>query len=71
MCEKQGKLTLATVCDHIEPHKGDTTKFYAGPFQSLCASHHNSSKQREEKSGVMVGGFKDGTPIDPLHHWNT
>lgn len=42
---------LATVCDHIEPHRGDPQKFWRGPFQSLCAPHHNSAKQSEEKGG--------------------
>lgn len=41
----------ATVCDHIEPHKGDEDKFWAGPFQSLCKPHHDSDKKRIEAGG--------------------
>ena len=39
---------MATVCDHVEPHRGDVAKFHGGPFQSLCAFHHNRDKQRAE-----------------------
>jgi 5-methylcytosine-specific restriction protein A len=41
-------ITSATVCDHITPHRGDEDLFWSGPFQSLCAHHHNGAKQREE-----------------------
>lgn len=49
MCEAEGAVTIATVCDHIEPHRGDEAKFWAGPFQSLCSTHHSREKQREEQ----------------------
>jgi hypothetical protein len=29
----------------------DPVKFWAGPFQSLCHTHHSATKQREEKRG--------------------
>lgn len=41
----------ATVCDHVHPHRGDVTAFWAGPFQSLCQPCHDSAKQREETGG--------------------
>lgn len=43
------RVVEAKVCDHVEPHKGDEAKFWAGPFQSLCFTCHNSSKQRMER----------------------
>lgn len=48
MCGREGVATPATVCDHVDPHRGDGAKFWAGPFQSLCAEHHSGDKQREE-----------------------
>lgn len=48
-CMKAGKVTEATVCDHITPHRGDEVLFWSGPFQSLCQSCHSSDKQREER----------------------
>jgi hypothetical protein len=51
MCLTQGKVTAATVADHITPHKGDYELFWHGPLQSLCAFHHNKTKQRIERKG--------------------
>ena len=56
-CLKENKYTEATVCDHLEPHRGDPIKFWAGPFQSLCQTHHSSDKQREEKGGTKRSTF--------------
>ena len=70
MCLEDGQITEAKVVDHIEPHRGDLVKFYNGPFQSLCKMHHDSTKQRQERSGLMPGGDENGVPIDPNHHWN-
>lgn len=50
MCEAEGVVTAATVCDHVEPHRGDANKFWNGPFQSLCDFHHNRDKQRAERA---------------------
>lgn len=47
-CAKQGKITLATICDHVIPHKGDRVLFWRGPFQSLCETCHNSTKRIQE-----------------------
>jgi 5-methylcytosine-specific restriction enzyme A len=38
------------VCDHIEPHRGDVARFWAGPFQTLCKACHDGEKQRLERS---------------------
>lgn len=56
-CQKAGRITEATVCDHVEPHRGDEARFWAGPFQSLCQSCHSSTKQRMEQGGRRaIGG---------------
>jgi 5-methylcytosine-specific restriction endonuclease McrA len=69
MCGQMGRIEAATVVDHITPHKGNEEMFYAGPFQSLCATHHNSTKARIENSGVQIGGDVNGQPIDNDSHW--
>jgi 5-methylcytosine-specific restriction endonuclease McrA len=69
-CLRDKRTTAATVVDHIKPHRGNAELFFAGPFQSLCKTHHDSTKQRQEKSGVVVGGDESGEPIDPNHHWH-
>lgn len=48
-CLKLGKVTPATVVDHIVPHRGDMALFWqAGNHQSLCKRCHDSTKRREE-----------------------
>lgn len=49
MCGELKADTSQLVCDHIEPHRGDEAKFWAGPFQTLCAPCHNGTKQRIER----------------------
>lgn len=40
---------LATVVDHVIPHRGDMRLFWDRKnWQSLCFHHHNSAKQRME-----------------------
>ncbi len=46
-CERNGMVQPATVVDHIEPHRGDRTKFWqTGNHQSLCATCHNRKTAR-------------------------
>ena len=52
-CMNEGRPVQATVVDHIAPHRGDMELFWKqGNHQSLCATHHNSIKQREEKKAA-------------------
>jgi 5-methylcytosine-specific restriction enzyme A len=74
MCAANGKITPATVADHIEPHRGDFNKFVLGRLQSLCRDCHNSRKQRGEtkKQHAEAVGYSndfgvDGWPVDPRH----
>jgi 5-methylcytosine-specific restriction enzyme A len=69
MCEADGRITLAQICDHIKPHRGNEELFYAGPFQSLCKLHHDSTKQRMEKKNIEIGGDLNGNPTDKNSHW--
>jgi hypothetical protein len=67
---KPQRLTPATVVHHLEPHHGDETKFFGGPFQSLCAPHHDSDAQSEERLGYSREVGVDGWPSDPRHPAN-
>lgn len=69
-CRNVGRITVATVADHIVPHRGDEHLFWYGDLQPLCATCHNSMKARQESSGVEVGATEAGIPVDPNHHWN-
>lgn len=75
MCLKAQRITVATVCDHIDPKSKDTEEgFFAGPFQSLCDAKpwrcHSSRKQQQEAKGFSTEVGVDGVPTDPAHPWN-
>ncbi len=69
-CEREGKVTAASVVDHVVPHRGDQALFWQKEnWQSLCATCHSSTKQQIEKTGIISGCDVNGAPIDPNHHW--
>jgi hypothetical protein len=70
MCVAQGRITKATVADHVERHNGDADKFWFGDLQSLCDEHHSATKQAEELRGFSTATGEDGWPIDPKHPAN-
>jgi 5-methylcytosine-specific restriction enzyme A len=69
-CEQRGVATVATVADHVEPHKGDWNLFRFGALQSLCAPCHSSGKQFLELRGYRTDVGDDGWPTDPRHPAN-
>jgi 5-methylcytosine-specific restriction enzyme A len=73
MCQAEGVVRAGVVVDHIKPHRGDPKLFWDEKnFQTLCAFHHNSIKQRIEKAEAAGKGCdKDGFPLNPGHWWNT
>lgn len=51
-CERVGRVTAATVVDHIQPHKGDDKLFWRrSNWAALCASCHS------RKTATEDGGF--------------
>ena len=41
-CQEEGRLTPATVVDHVLPHRGNQRLFWdVNNWQSLCERHHN------------------------------
>jgi 5-methylcytosine-specific restriction protein A len=50
MCEADGRVALATVVDHREPHRGDLVLFWnPDNWQALCKRCHDSCKQSQER----------------------
>lgn len=48
-CQRDGRLTAATVVDHKIPHRGDQQLFWdEANWAPLCSHCHSSVKQREE-----------------------
>lgn len=61
-CEREGRVTTATVVDHRIPHRGDQALFWdKANWQSLCATHHSRDKQREE--ALMGSDVIDGREL--------
>jgi 5-methylcytosine-specific restriction protein A len=50
LCRRIEGNSSLLVCDHIEPHRGDVERFWAGPFQTLCKACHDGEKQRLERA---------------------
>lgn len=56
MCRAEGRVTPATICDHVIPHRGDVDAFWTNERQSLCTTHHSGQKQAEERAAARKGG---------------
>lgn len=51
-CERNGRMTLTQVTDHIKAHKGDLDLFWdQANWQPLCVACHNRKTALEEKFG--------------------
>ena len=49
-CYEEGHITMATVVDHIKPHRGDKKLFWdRGNWQPLCEHHHNVKTMTEDR----------------------
>ena len=66
-CAELGRVTPATIVDHVEPHKGDINKFWLGQLQSLCDVCHKATKHFEELHGYRPDIGLDGLPLDKRH----
>jgi hypothetical protein len=53
----------ATIVHHRDAHRGDLEKFWNGPFESLCAPHHNRDGQLEDHGKTVVRFDASGWPI--------
>jgi hypothetical protein len=59
--------SIASVADHIEPHRGQKHAFAHGKLQSLCRTCHETKKKTEEHRGFDTAIGLDGYPLDPRH----
>jgi 5-methylcytosine-specific restriction protein A len=48
LCQREDRLTIATVVDHIIPHRGNAKLFWdsANNWAALCARCHNAKTAR-------------------------
>ena len=53
ICLKKGRLTAATVVDHIIPHRGDKALFWdKSNWQALCKPCHDDKTLSEETNPI-------------------
>jgi 5-methylcytosine-specific restriction enzyme A len=79
-CQAEGRLTRATVVDHVVPHRGDARLFWDETnWQALCKPCHDAKTVRDGRWGRQrgSGGRRrvfgcdiHGTPLDPGHPSN-
>ena len=49
-CQREGKLTPATIVDHIKPHRGDPALFWDEKnWQPLCKKCHDRKTRLEDQ----------------------
>jgi 5-methylcytosine-specific restriction protein A len=50
MCLDEGRARMATVVDHIRPHRGDAALFWdPSNWQPLCKRHHDVKTRNEDQ----------------------
>jgi predicted kinase len=70
ICKLAGKVTVATIVDHVERHFGDPHKFWFGELQSVCRDCHEIRKKFHEARGYSREVGTDGWALDPAHPAN-
>jgi 5-methylcytosine-specific restriction protein A len=63
-CEAKGRVTAATVVNHVDRHRGNWQRFITGPFESLCKSCHDRDAQAEERGTPFKDPGPDGWPAE-------
>lgn len=64
-CLRREIVEMATVVDHIIPHKGDLALFHdPDNLQSLCKRCHDRDKSAEERGTQVTYYGVDGYPIE-------
>lgn len=63
-CLMQEIVEVATIVDHVIPHKGDEAMFFdPDNLQSLCKHCHDSDKRLEEQGKTVIRFGVDGYPL--------
>jgi len=67
LCERcllSETVTVATVVHHADGgHRGDIDRFWDGPFENLCAPHHDRDGKLEDNGKTTINFGPDGWPI--------
>lgn len=73
-CQRLGRVTAATVVDHVVPWRGGTAEFWdTSNWQPLCKRCHDRKTSTRDggfgRAGVVKGCDANGVPLDPKHPW--
>lgn len=70
-CSTPERIVPATVCDHDLPHEHDPHLFWNNTYTALCASCHNSTKQRLELKyeGIALLRAIEGVKSGATRRW--
>ena len=65
-CDREGRIELATVVDHVIPHQGDQALFWKrSNWQPLCKVCHDTTKKRMEAGKTQPARIGvDGWPME-------
>lgn len=64
MCLEREDIVIADVVHHSEGgHRNDVVRFWAGPFQSLCASCHSRVGRLEDQGRTIIRFGPRGEPL--------
>lgn len=56
-CQREGRVVVATVVDHVIPHKGDQSIFWdRDNWQSLCKQCHDRKTATQDSRFAAGGG---------------
>ena len=67
-CEGEGRTEVATVVDHILPHKGDQALFWdPSNWQPLCRFHHN--RKTASQDGGLGNASRGEGGVKSLPAW--
>ena len=73
MCLHTGRLTVATVVDHITPRSKGGADYDPDNLQSLCPDCHSQKTTRDQgRTDKPLKGWNAdaNAPVDPSHPWN-
>jgi 5-methylcytosine-specific restriction protein A len=65
-CDRAGRLTPATVVDHVVPHRGDVAKFWDSDNWAALCKHHHDLKTARDDGGFGNRSTRRGGPVESL-----
>ena len=70
-CVKRGRVTVATIRDHIIPlaEGGEDVPENTQPLCVQCHAAKTKAESARGRGALLRGCDEDGVPVDRGHHW--